>query len=308
MSQTCGAEVCNAMDRIKVHTHIHSRCRAFDITGKLPFNIVFGLCRRSSADTDRRPLVLETAGSALDVPYALAHGLLTLQEGTSKTANGWTEVDTNSLDIGESKTTDYISLTSPVDRSEPWRDAFTVYKCPLDFSNALATVLEVGRKYPIRLASEDLRVKRWAYGDKQQVKDSFGTSSHDQAEIRLVNSKPTAGNADFKVVQNLPWPPKMKIGLRLCVSSPNLADGSHDPSSASSHQKMEVSVTNQGSDPITVQTRGQQRYLIPWGPFQPEPGIDARWTRIIDPALQGLPFAGLQVTDVATGAVIRGEE
>ena len=68
------------MNELHIHTQTHSRYQVFDASGQLPFNIVFGLCRRSPGDTDLRPLLIEIAGSVLDVPFALAHGLLTLHE------------------------------------------------------------------------------------------------------------------------------------------------------------------------------------------------------------------------------------
>ncbi|MCJ1345992.1 hypothetical protein MMC31_004203 [Peltigera leucophlebia] len=70
-----------------------TRYRIFDASGQLPFSLVFGLCRRSPADTDPRPLLLEIAASVLDVPFALAHGLLTLHEQHPEDAKQWAEAD-----------------------------------------------------------------------------------------------------------------------------------------------------------------------------------------------------------------------
>ena len=83
----------------ELHTQIHSRYQVFDASGRLPFSIVFGLCRRSPADTDSRPLLLETAGSVLDVPYALAHGLLTFHEQDPD--NGTQAVEVGLCRLGE---------------------------------------------------------------------------------------------------------------------------------------------------------------------------------------------------------------
>ena len=60
-----------------------------------------------------------------------------------------------------------------------------------------------------------------------------------------------------------------------------------------------------GSDVISVQTRGQQRFLGPWGPFQPESddGLNAdRRPCILDPSSV---TANLQIVDVTTGSVVR---
>jgi hypothetical protein len=68
------------MDEFRIHVQLNSRYNVFDALGKLPFSIVFGLCRLQRSDTDSRPILIETAGSVFDVPYALAHDLLTLYE------------------------------------------------------------------------------------------------------------------------------------------------------------------------------------------------------------------------------------
>lgn len=55
-----------------------------------------------------------------------------------------------------------------------------------------------------------------------------------------------------------------------------------------------------------MQTRGHQRYLIPWGPFQPEPdAVDDR-VRIIDATHHKPPTSSLLIVDSATGEVVRG--
>lgn len=88
--------------------------------------------------------------------------------------------------------------------------------------------------------------------------------------------------------------------MRLCTSTTNAQQ--------SDITVLEVCVTNTGSDAITVQTRGDQRFLIPWGPFQPEPdAIDDRM-RIIDASPHKPPTSSLQIVDSATGEVVRGNE
>ncbi|KAL8964095.1 MAG: hypothetical protein Q9183_004707 [Haloplaca sp. 2 TL-2023] len=237
------------MDEISIYTYIHSRYRAFDTSGRFSFSIVF---------------VFKTAGSVLDVPYALAHGLLTFHKENPRGAKRWTEMDTSGLNVGKSEATDYIILPSPVGRLKSWRDALTAYQCRIDYADGLATTT-------------------------------------------LVRGNTSGGNADFTVGQDLPWPPEVKVGLRISVAF-QIPDGSHTSDEMENRQVMEVSVMKQGSDAITVQTRGHQRYLIPWGPHQSEDEIDADRTRIIDPELQGPPLASLQVIDLATDALIRGHE
>ena len=111
-------------------------------SGQLPFTIIFGLCRRSPADTDPRSLLLEVAGSALDVPYALARGLLTLHEQDPEDAKQWAEVDLSRLEEVVVKEAERLSLPSPVIMTEHWRDAFTIYQCPIDVNGELLSFLE----------------------------------------------------------------------------------------------------------------------------------------------------------------------
>ncbi|MCJ1349379.1 hypothetical protein MMC31_007619 [Peltigera leucophlebia] len=291
------------MNELRIHTHIHNRYQVFDASGQLPFSIVFGLCRRSPADTDPRPLLLEIAGSVLDVPFALAHGLLTLHEQDPEGAKQMVEVDLSRLNKVAANEARCLSLPSPVNRTEPWRDAFTVYQCHIDVNGELASILEPGKKYIIRLASQDLGVKRWAYSDRKQFVDNDGKPSHDSEAVKLVNSKLTAGNATFKVVKGLSWPPRIETRMRPCASSP-----SSDSALANNSTALEVSVINTGSDSVTVQTRGHQRFPIPWGPFQPEPDADDDRMRIIDATTHRSPISSLQVVDFATGEVIRSNK
>lgn len=298
---------CNIMNELRIHTQINSRYQVFDASGQLPFSLVFGLCRRSPADTDPRPLLFEIAGSVLDVPYALARGLLTLHEQDSEDPKQWVEVDLSRLTTVLAKEAECLSLPSPVNRTERWRDAFTVYQCHVDVNGELASFLEPGKKYIIRLASKDLGVKRWAYSDRKQFVDIYGKPSVDSAAVKLVNSKSSAGNATFIVVKNLFWPPRIEIRMRLCASSPS-SDPAHADAKLSNSTALEVSVINTGSDSVTVQTRGDQRFLIPWGPFQPEPDADDDRMRIIDATPHKPPTSSLQVVDSMTGEVVRGDK
>ncbi len=292
---------------MRIHTQIHHRYQVFDASGQLPFSIVFGLCRRSSADIDPRPLLLEIAGSVLDVPYALAHGLLTLHEQDPEDAKQWVEVDLTPLDKVAAKEAECLSLRSPVNRPGHWRDAFTVYQCHVDVNGELTSILQPGKKYIIRLASEDLGVKRWAYSDLKQFVDNDGEPSHDSEAVKLVKIKLTASKAMFTVVKSLSWPPRVETRMRLCTSSPS-SDSALANAKLSSSTALEVSVINTGSDSVTVQTRGRQHFLIPWGLFQPEPDADDHRMRILHATPHKPPTSSLQVVDSATGKVVRGNE
>ena len=295
------------MNELRIHTQINSRYQVFDASGQLPFSIVFGLCRQSPADTDPRPLLLEIAASVLDVPYALANGLLTLHEQDPEDATQWVGVDLSRLNKVAVKVAECLILPSPVNRTKHWRDSFTVYQCHVDVNGELASVLQPGKKYVIRLASQDLGVKRWACSDRKQFVDNDGQPNHDSEAVKLVNSKPTASNAEFTVVKSLSWPPRMETRMCLCASSTS-SNSAPVNAKIKIGTALEVSVVNTGSDSVTVQTRGHQRFLIPWGPFQPEPDAQDDGLRIIDATPHKLPTSSLQVVNSATGEVVRGNE
>lgn len=295
------------MSELRIHTRIHSRYQVFDASGQLPFSIAFGLCRRSPADTDSRPIIFQVAKSTLDVPYALANGLLTIQEQDPKADRDYIKVDLSRLTNAAAEEAESISLPSPVGRTGPKLDAFTIYQYQVKVDSKLASILEPEKKYSIRLASEDLGVKRWIYSHRKQLVDDDGYPINNSEAAKLVNSKRTGGKASFAVVNSLPWPPRLETRMRFCAPSPS-SDSNVATTKLSGGTFLEVSLTNTSSDSITVQTRGHQHFLVPWGPFQPEPGaIDDR-TRIIDAAPHKPPTSSLQVVDSATGEVVRGNE
>jgi hypothetical protein len=272
------------MEELKVQTAIQSRYHVFDTSGKLTFSIVFGLCRRSPADQDARPLLLDTKKSALDVPYALEKGMLTIHP----------QVNLTGLEDDEHDNGRYLTLPSPIGRTESKLDAFTVYRYRIDPKSKLASRLEPDKEYTIRMTAEDLGVQWYGYGTPQELLGDNGEPLKPSETPRLVNSKSTNGKASFRVVSSLPWPPKVETHLQRAEIDEN------DPSST---YAVVLSLLNTGSDPVTVQTRGFQHYLKSWGPFQPEEEFADFRPRIID----GWERAGvhsLLILDVATGAVV----
>ncbi|KAI4142848.1 MAG: hypothetical protein LQ341_003092 [Variospora aurantia] len=286
-------------------TKINSLFSILDLSGHLPFSIVFGLCRRSPDDTDPRPFVLSTAGSVLDVPFALGCGLLTLHVQDGGEANEWVGVDVRTLrDVASMGEEEWISLPSPVRRVGNWKDVFTVVRRRVDISGALASILEVGRKYRIRVAGEeDLGVRRWGYSNHDQVVDNNSNELSNNLEAtRLGNCKTTAGNATFTVIRELSWPPRIETKLRLLLPSSGAADITNGK------LDLEVSVLNTSPDAISVQTRGHQSIPIPWGPFQPDPDANDKRPRIIHPTHHKPPTSSLRIFDSATREMVRGNE
>ncbi|KAI0551800.1 hypothetical protein F4679DRAFT_124610 [Xylaria curta] len=288
------------MEALCIHTAINSRYQVFDASGQLPFSIVFGLCRRSPADTDTRSITLQTKHSALDVPYAIAHGLLTLYkqyEGNEPDREVDLSDQLKAFD-GDNENDAYLTLHSPINRTEHWRNAFTIYQYRIDPKSELASMLESGKKYTIKLTSEDLGVKWWSYSDAAQSLNNLESTTQTSQTGKLVNSKPSAGKASFLVTSALPYPPKTQMNMKL------VRDDERISSTDGGAVILEITMTNTGSQPINVQTRGRQRFLVPWGPFQPEEETEDTRPRIIDGILP-TPSSSLRIIDAATGDVIR---
>ncbi|TGJ79485.1 hypothetical protein E0Z10_g9279 [Xylaria hypoxylon] len=287
------------MEDIRIHTAIHSRYRVFDATGQLPFSIVFGLCRRSPVDTDARAIILHTANSALDVPYAISNGLLTFHEKDEEGEREKKVELANQHKASSSEHGAYLALSSPIGRTKRWREDMTIFQYRIDPGTELASVLHPDKRYTIRLASQDLGVKWWAYNDGDHLSNYETSTAQASETTKLVNSKSSGGHASFYVVRSLPFPSKVEMHMRLSRNEENESD-------ADSANTLVISILNTGSQSIAVQTRGRQRFLFPWGPFQPEEGSDDSQIRIIDSASLA-PVSSLQIVDVSTSNVVHEE-
>jgi hypothetical protein len=284
------------MSELRLEVHIHNRYQVFDASGELPFSIVFGLCRRSPSDTNPRPITLETAGSLFDVPYALAHGLLTLYERDEHAAE-WVKMDVSRMGDLDPRQPESITVPSPVDRTMPWRQCLTEYLCPIDIEGALASVLKVGKRYRIKLGSQDLGVTKWVYS---------GESPDEETQAVKLISNRAGGNgiATFKIVKSLAWPPKVVTRMRLCAAS-----RSSDPTSSTGNGNtaVEVKVVNTSSNTVSVQTRGHHNILVPYGPWGPDvndPNYPDDLIRIIDASPYQSPISSLKIFDAATGEAV----
>ncbi|KAF4993316.1 hypothetical protein FDECE_13431 [Fusarium decemcellulare] len=286
------------MSDIKIYAVIHSKYQVFDSSGKLPFSIVFGLCRRSSEDADPRPLHINTANSILDVPYALSNKLLALlvydaDKGTD------IEVDGGQLGQPDSHEESYLTLPSPVGRTVNWKRCISIYQCRRDPKSQLASLLKPGKKYTIRHRAGQYLGNGWYTENPEELRQPPLTLSDKQ---KLVVSK-ADGRASFNVVPCLSWPPKIQARMQWCRSRGDIITFDEKDGA----MRLEITVLNAGAEAITFQTRGRQRFLIPWGPMEPEedyPALDPR-PRIID--LQSpAPRATIQVIDMTTNTIVRG--
>ncbi|KAJ4016329.1 hypothetical protein NW766_004521 [Fusarium irregulare] len=246
------------MAELPIYINITSRYRVFDKSGKLPYSVAFGLCRRSSDDKEPRSIRLSANNSILDVPYALSHQLLSLRENDI-------EIDTGNL-----RSTDgnepYLTLPSPVDSD-------------------LGRLFKPGKKYHIHNKTRyDLG------GDHVYVDEGQFLQPSDNQKLVSSNAH---GGARFTAVESLPWPPEVQTKMKMHRAEDN-------------SPVLEIAVINNGSEPITVQTRHQQRFLTPDNPLQQNedvPSLDLR-PRIIDPKTPS-PSSTFQIFDIATGQVVR---
>ncbi|KAI1354344.1 hypothetical protein F5Y01DRAFT_302670 [Xylaria sp. FL0043] len=286
------------MESLRIHTAIHSRYRVLDATGQLPFSIVFGLCSRSSNDTEPRNIILHTKNSALDVPYAISNGLLTLHEEDEAHGQRRDVEFSGQLGASESRHGTYLTLSSPISRRKHWREDMTIFQYPIDPKSELGSMLQLGKTYTVRLASEDLDVKWWAYSKSDHISNDKACIVQASETAALVTSKSRAGKVSFKVVPRLTFPPDVEMHMRLWPADENFNE-THGSTT------LEVSISNTQSQPVAVQTRGTQRFLMPWGPFQPEDWADDWAPRIIDKA-SAAPVSSLEVVDATTSEVVRG--
>lgn len=302
---TCTHTDSSILEALRIKTRLQSRYNVFDASGRLPFDIVFGLRRRS--DSDPCDISFRTTNSFLDVPYALANGILSLHElRTSTTGHKErSEVDVSRLReaiTDNEPTIRYITLPSKSNRTEMrGQMGFTEYRYRINPGSPLASLFESGKKYRIALANRDLGKHHWIGSDHVSLSSTLTSTAEHSIEHRNIISNSHSGFAVFSVIESLIWPPTVETRMHLLSPPKNETSSSDDQD----RTLLQVTVTNTGSDIIYVQTRGQQRFLSPWGPFQPESddGLNAgRRPCILDPSST---TSNLQVIDVTTGLVVR---
>lgn len=159
------------MDDLQLYTLIHHRYQVYDHSGQLPYSVVFGLCRRSSEDTDPRPLVLNIKESVKDVPYALTDQLLVLNVKDPDLKETTHAIE--QLRPVEGSNT-YLSLPSPVNRKRRWTTALVEHRYEIVPSSQLTSIFEPGVTYELRIATRDLGIKWYEYGEKDHLIDDEG--------------------------------------------------------------------------------------------------------------------------------------
>lgn len=279
------------MDALMIHTLIQSRYSIFDACGELPFSIIFGLCRNSSDDIDPRALVVDISGSVLDVPYALANELLK-SHGISTLRSDKQGLKNANISTSPSATR-FVTLPSPMGRTKHYKECFTIFKYRIDGDSELASLLQPGKEYSIKLASRDIGIKWWTYVDEPQLPLSEEQISQSSEPAKLLNSKPSAGHAAFTVVDSLPWPPEVRTHMRII------------PATETAVELLEICITNAGPLPLSIQVQGRQRFLEPQSLFGPENPQRTPSHRPLETETPVLYF-GFLVTNTATDEIVLG--
>ncbi|GAB7334791.1 hypothetical protein MBLNU13_g06710t2 [Cladosporium sp. NU13] len=254
----------STLEPLRVQTRLQSRYNVFDASGRLPFDIVFGIRRRS--DSYPRDISFQTTNSFLDVPHALANGILSLHEQRTSTtgAKKRIEVDLSRLREaikGNEPTLEYITLPSKSNKTDVrGQMGVTEYRYRINPGSPLASLFESGKKYSIALANRNLgNHHRWVGSDHVPLSSNLVSTAERSIESCNIVSNPHSGFAVFSVVESLIWPPTVET--RMCLLSP--PKGETSSSEDQDRTLLQVTVANTGSDVISVQTREDLASLIP---------------------------------------------
>jgi hypothetical protein len=234
---------------LKLHVRMDGRYRVLDLAGGLEFHVVFGILWRGHSEFNLSKLLIDTSGSIFDVPYALTHNLLNLYDGRAN--QGGQVIDLSSFDWPASERNVITIHARPTGHKLYTYDE---YVCKLGIESPLVKLFHAGNQYSIEppLASRDLGIKWWSYGDYD-----FPGDKSELPNVRRTN-RSGVGWANFLVAQHVVLPPPVKVRLQL-------RDG-----------KLEFKVTNCGSEVILIQSEGYQHYWRQYGPFQQEVWEDNR--------------------------------
>ena len=233
---------------IRVQTQLKSRYPVFDASGHLPFDLVFGLRRKT--DSEPHDISFQTTHSILDVPYALAKGLLGIHElrrpaSGPKCPEEHVEVNLSALRDAiadnDSAIPEHILLPSKSNRTaKRGQRGVTEYRYRIEAGLPLAACLEVGKRYSIGRVERDLGVHSWIDGsssnptlpsDKVPTTTTTTTTmtqtppaAENTKDITCIEktcnlrSGPHGGFAVFRVIKNLAWPPTLETRMQLLFS------------------------------------------------------------------------------------------
>jgi hypothetical protein len=219
----------NIMEPLRVQTQLKSRYTVFDASGRLPFDLVFGLRRRS--DSDPRDISFQITKSFLDVPYALANGLLKIHElrRTDTSHNEHYEVDLSRLRAAtadDEPELEHIILPSKSNRTaKRGQLGVTEYCYRVNAGSPLVSILQTNKKYSIGIANRDLGIHCWvdsghAPSSEAEIAPNSTTESNTDT-CELVTNPRGSSFATFKVIETLVWPPTVETRMHLLGTSTN---------------------------------------------------------------------------------------
>lgn len=276
------------MNELKIHVLIQARYQIFDVSGRHPFTIDIGLCRHSPDDPDPRSLIIDVSGSVLDIPYAIANGLL-ISHGINTLQGDKERLKHINLDTPIEEGKRYITLPSPVGRTKHYKDCFTIFEYPVEKGSALASLFLPGNEHRINLASRDLGIKWYIYLDDLLLPIDHIPLSRLSETTKIVNSKPSAGHAGFRVVESLPWPPEVSTRVHLV------------PATDTESVCLRISIINMSTHSLSIEPRGRsQLYLEPRDLLGDRTTTRHRLHRTLTPNLPLSSF-GFSITDAITG-------
>jgi hypothetical protein len=174
----------------------------------------------------------------------------------------------------------YVTLPSPIRRAENWRTCITEYHYHVEPESELASLFEPGERYAVQ------NVSGWQLEPASfTFVDDIEPSRIDRCQ--LISGR-VNGRAVFEVMKSLPWPPELQTKMQLKISD---------------HATwLRISVTNMESEPVTVQTRGRQHFLVLHSAF--DVGPDDNRPRILDEE-RPTPEATIEILDLSTNGIAR---
>ncbi|KAH8900453.1 hypothetical protein GQ53DRAFT_835490 [Thozetella sp. PMI_491] len=278
----------SARGDVRLYVVVSSEYLKFDLSGGLPFSIVFHLCRYAGMGAaDDKSLLFDMSGSVFDVPFALGNGLLRLYDD-----DAGSEVDLRAMGFNPPPSRTHIYRLDPKPKGHRTRVAqgLTV---PVPVSSPLAKLLKPRTKYSIRLDQGRLGISWWAYGDPSELLVD-GKPAWPSERTNLVAKTPGTGRALFWTASSLVVPPTVEIRMAWEPLGRG-ADEGVNPSEC----VISLSIVSRHQEPISIQSSGRQRYLFSRAPAQPEIDDRPRITSTTD----GAAIYSFSLTHIDTGNV-----
>lgn len=224
--------------KLKLHLESTYSPAILDLEGTIPYDIVLQV-RRGATDLTRSMNIL-TNESLFDIPYAFSTGLKLIDLENSD------QVDLSFLAATSKPTAKPTIITLQPRKTSPLPLFQYDVVIPLQISTYLKPVLILGHEYRVELATVDIGVKWWNYGD-----DANPELPPERANLAVLN----AAHRDLSVVTPLPRPPSISVSMSL---SSDVLHRSKSPPTT-----IRVAITNHSDHAITIQSSGDQSFLSP---------------------------------------------